>query len=82
MGWILDNQNFETIRAYNCAISSGLPVEYEYYADMAIKNGVKHIIIGADFFAFYSKDLVHDGFDREVFQGPIPLKYFLSIGCF
>jgi len=77
-----NNQNFATILVYNCAISAGLPIEYEYYANEAIKNGAKHIIIGADFFAFYSKDLLHAGFDKEVFNGSVPLKYFLSLDAF
>jgi hypothetical protein len=76
------NQNFATNIAYNCAISAGLPIEYEYYADEAIKNGVKHIIIGTDFFAFYSKDLLHPGFDKEVFRDSVPMKYFLSLDAF
>lgn len=77
-----DNRNFGTERVYNCAISAGVPVEYEYYADLAMKNGVEHIIIGTDLFAFYSKDLLHAGFDTEVFNGPIPLRYFLSMDAF
>lgn len=77
-----NNQNFAALNAYNCAMGSGLPVEYEYYADVAIKNGAKHIIIGTDLFAFYSKDLVHEGFDNEIFNSHIPLKYFLSIEAF
>lgn len=74
-----NNQNIGVINAYNCAMGSGLPFEYEYYVDMAIKNGVEHIIIGTDLFAFYSKDIVHDGFDNEVFNGQTPLKYFFSM---
>lgn len=77
-----NNKNFGGNSAYNCAISAGVPVEYEYYADLAMKNGVKHIIIGIDIFAFYSKDLLHAGFDKEIFQGYIPLKYYLSLDAF
>lgn len=77
-----DNRNFGAESVYNCAISAGVPVEYEYYADLAMKNGVKHIIIGTDLFTFYSKDLLHAGFDTEVFKGYTPLKYFLSLDAF
>lgn len=77
-----ENQNLEKNSTYNCAVSSGLPVEYEFFADLAMKNGAKHIIIGLDLFSFYSKDLFHDGFDTEVFNGYIPLKYYLSLDAF
>lgn len=76
-----NNQNLNSATAYNSATASGFPVEYEYYADMAIKNGVNHIIIGTDFFAFYSKDLMRAGFDKEVFKDSIPVKYFLSLNA-
>lgn len=76
-----NNQNLNFTTAYNSAFASGFPVEYEYYADMAIKNGVKHIIIGTDFFAFYSKDLMRPGFDKEVFNDSIPVKYLLSLSA-
>lgn len=77
-----NNKNFGRDRVFNCAISAGVPVEYEYYTDLAMKNGVKHIIIGLDIFAFYSNDLLHAGFDKEVFKGYIPLKYYLSLDAF
>lgn len=73
------NQNLMSNKAWNSAISSGLPFEYEMYIDLAIKNGAKHIILGADLFAFYGKDLTMSGMDKESFESFRPLKYTLSI---
>ena len=55
------------------------PIECEYMFDAAIKNGAKHIIIGADLFTFYAKESTRDGFDKDAFGDFYALKYLLSI---
>ncbi len=64
--------------AYNSAISSGLPAEYEYYIDTAIKNGAKDVYIGVDLFAFFAKDEFRGGFDKSAFEKFEPAKYIFS----
>jgi len=73
------NSNLDSKLSWNSAISSGLPLEYEYYIDAAIKNGAKHIIIGADLFSFYTKESTKGGFNKDAFGDFDALKYLLSI---
>lgn len=74
-----ENQNLASNKSWNSAVSSGLPFEYEMYIDTAIKNGAKHIIIGTDLFAFYTKDLTKEGIDKETFNKLLSVKYLFSV---
>jgi len=73
------NPNFDAQTSWNCAISSGLPAEYEYYINEAIKNGATHIIIGIDLFTFYAKDITQEDFDKEAFGDFQSTKYIFSV---
>ena len=64
--------------AYNSSINSGLPREYEFYIDTAVKNGAKEVIIGVDLFTFYAKDHFRPDFDKTAFGKFEPAKYILS----
>lgn len=75
------NKNIKTT-AYNAAISSGLPAEYEYYIDSAIKNGAKEVFIGVDLFTFYARDHFRPDFDKTAFEKFEPAKYILSRDAF
>jgi hypothetical protein len=68
-----NNKNI-MMHAYNCAISGGRPDEYEVFFNIAKQLGVKEIIIGTDFFAFYAKEVVNKN-DFIIAQ---PLKYIIS----
>lgn len=76
------NKNFAGSFAYNCSFPGGLPTEYEYYINVAIKNGLKEIIIGTDFFTFYYKHSLRREFDVAVFQSSFPFKYLFSLDTF
>jgi len=76
------NPNFDAKTSYNCAISNGLPVEYEYYIDAAIKNGMQHIIVGVDLFAYYAKGLTLVKFDKKDFEDFRAAKYIVSADVF
>lgn len=76
------NKNIKKV-AYNCAFTIGLPFEYEFFAKRAITFGAKHIIIGADLFAFYAKDRFRSDFDLDAFSDNDfkLLKYLISISA-
>ncbi|MGE4398264.1 MAG: hypothetical protein AB7D29_01980 [Campylobacterales bacterium] len=77
------NKNFEGQKTFNCALYTGLPYEYEYFFDKALKSGnLKTVIIGLDFFAFYHKMLFQDDFKREDFTGNAKYKYLFSSSVF
>ncbi len=80
--WGMSPTNQNLVNAYNAAIDGGLPVEYEYFVDLAIKNGTRQIIIGTDFFAFYAKDKVRGGFDKDAFLDFKPIGYIKSKDAF
>jgi len=74
-----ENQNFTTKSVYNCGVGVGLPTEYEYFFNMAIKNNLHHTVIGVDLFTFYKKQLVENDFDKDVFGDFKLTKYIFSV---
>lgn len=73
-----DNMNLGN-SVFNASINGMTPTECEYLLDAAIRNDVKYIIIGLDFYTFYFKDSIQNGFDKDILTNSRAWKYILSI---
>lgn len=70
------NANFASHHVFNCGIAGGLPFEFEYFFDKALKNGkLKTVIIGLDEHAFYYRNLSTPDFKISDFDTNIFSKY-------